>query len=159
MLADHRQVDILLIYGLEEAIFAYEDVKKLVGWSQDQIRNYSWEGVPPILVNINQQRERFRDNLPIKFVFLVRYFTINYLIHRAPDFFDWRSGLFIFKRNQDFIKRETEYIIQSSNYSEYCQWDKSQRTAKICEIQELYRSREPTNRPKGTAIQPTRANL
>ena len=84
ILADHRQVDILLIYGLEEAIFAYEDVKKLAGWSQDQIRNYSWEGVAPVLVNINQQRERFRDNLPIKFVFLVRHFTINYLI--APDF-------------------------------------------------------------------------
>jgi hypothetical protein len=38
--------------------------------------------VPPVLVNINQQRERFRDNLPIRLVFLVRYFTIKYLIHR-----------------------------------------------------------------------------
>jgi superkiller protein 3 len=30
-------------------------------------------------------------------VFLVRSFGLNYFIHRAPDFFDWRSGVFDFE--------------------------------------------------------------
>ncbi|MGA1285626.1 MAG: prenyltransferase, partial [Prochlorothrix sp.] len=96
-LAERPETQVLFVQGLEFSLFAYEETKELAGWSPAKLRNYSWEGVPPILGNLNLQRDRFRDTFPETcLVFLVREFTLKYLIRRAPDFFDWRSGLFQF---------------------------------------------------------------
>ncbi|HLP90890.1 MAG TPA: hypothetical protein VK184_20190 [Nostocaceae cyanobacterium] len=86
-----KKFDILLIKGLEHSIHEYEQS------NFNEITETKFnllESVPPILNHLNQQRERFRDNIPSIFVFLVPPFVIDYLIYRAPDFFDWRSSLF-----------------------------------------------------------------
>ena len=66
----------------------------------------SRRGVPRVLINLNQQRERFRDNFDICFVFLLPRFGVDYLINRAPDFFDWRSGVFLFPMNKENFDEE-----------------------------------------------------
>ncbi|MEC4816697.1 MAG: hypothetical protein SAK29_26035 [Scytonema sp. PMC 1069.18] len=57
---------------------------------------YKEDSVPRVLGHLNLHRERFRDNFNICFIFLVRLFGLKYFIHRAPDFYDWRSGVFEF---------------------------------------------------------------
>ncbi|MBE9041597.1 hypothetical protein IQ235_12480, partial [Oscillatoriales cyanobacterium LEGE 11467] len=89
-----EDIEILFVSGLEASLYAYEEEKRKEGWQSDRIYSYSWEGVPPVLRNLNQQRDRFRDNFDTCLVFLLPRFAVNYLIHRAPDFFDWRSGVF-----------------------------------------------------------------
>jgi hypothetical protein len=87
----NKQIDILLIKGLEYSLYKYE--KRSFGEiTEGQFSNLT--SVPHILNHLNQQPERFTDDFPISFVFLLRSFSINYFIHRAPDFFDWRSGVF-----------------------------------------------------------------
>lgn len=86
---------ILLVSGIEHSLDEYEEQKRAKGWSEQEIESCDWRGVPPILNHLNQQRERFRDNFKLSFVFLVSERTVKYFIHRAPDFFDWRSGFYI----------------------------------------------------------------
>ena len=113
---DHKnQINILFITGLESALYKYEEAKTLAGWSSKETHHYSWEGVPPILININQQRERFRDSFNICFIFLLPQFAIKYFIHRAPDFFDWRSGLFDFPLDSTTLEQEATRIIQEGD--------------------------------------------
>ncbi|MBK1988700.1 hypothetical protein A0J48_014325 [Sphaerospermopsis aphanizomenoides BCCUSP55] len=85
-----QQVDILLIKGLEHSFHQYEMINfgKI---TKDKFTDLT--KVPPILNHLNQQRERFRDNIPISIVFLMNQFSIDYFIRRAPDFSDWRSTL------------------------------------------------------------------
>jgi hypothetical protein len=87
-LPNREQIDVVCIQGLHHSIYEYEDAKRLSGWTSKDIHSYSWKGVPPVLSNINQQRERFRDNFPFCLVFFVPYFILQYFPHRAPDFFD-----------------------------------------------------------------------
>lgn len=106
-------VDVLFIQGLEHSLYDYEDTKRHLGWSSKDIYSYSWKGVPPAMVNLNQQRENFRDSFNTCFVFLVPLFVIKYLIHRAPDFFDWRSGIFRFLMNdQQLQQTNSEFFLQ-----------------------------------------------
>ncbi|TAE99500.1 MAG: tetratricopeptide repeat protein [Oscillatoriales cyanobacterium] len=98
------EINILFVTGLEYSFDEYEREKRAIGWESKDIYSYSWRGVPPVLMNINQQRERFLDNFKICFVFLLPKFGIEYFIHRAPDFFDWRSSLF--KLSPEARKRE-----------------------------------------------------
>ena len=93
-LPNREEINILFVRGLEKSFYEYEERKRQEGWDSKEIYSYSQKGVPPVLVNINQQRERFRDNFRFVLVFLLPLFGIDYFIHRAPDFFDWRSGLF-----------------------------------------------------------------
>src|SRR6476646_1902387 len=95
--------DVLVVEGLEASLYAYEDTKRFSGWSSEEIYNYSWKGVPKILNHLNQQRDRFRDDFPARFVFLMPPFVVDYFIQRAADFLDWRSGLFQFPRAPDDI--------------------------------------------------------
>ena len=100
--------DIVFVQGLEHSLLDYEETKRQSGWSKAESQNYSWKGVPPILRNLNQQRDRFRNELPVCFVFLVPLFVMKYLRRRAPDFFDWRSGVFEFQDAQDFITQKIQ---------------------------------------------------
>jgi tetratricopeptide (TPR) repeat protein len=89
------QINVLFIKGIEHSIFAYEDreMNDINLRSQSSLYGGTWKGVPRVLGNLNLSRERFRDNFKFCFVFLLREFTFRYFIRRAPDFFDWRSGV------------------------------------------------------------------
>ncbi|MEM8642894.1 MAG: tetratricopeptide repeat protein [Cyanobacteria bacterium P01_G01_bin.54] len=89
-----EQFEIVFVTGLEQSLSKYEDIKRSAGWSSLEIYNYSWKDVPPLMSHLNQQRENFEQNLPIALVFLIESYVVDYFIQRAPDFFDWRSGLF-----------------------------------------------------------------
>ncbi|WP_293360435.1 tetratricopeptide repeat protein, partial [Microcoleus sp. CAWBG24] len=100
-------INILFVTGLEYSFYEYEQEKRELGWNSEEIYSYSWRGVPPVLINLNQQRERFRDNFDICFVFILPRFAVNYLIERAPDFFDWRSSLIKFSMDKDLLQLES----------------------------------------------------
>ena len=135
---EHKeQINILFITGLESSLSKYEEAKTLVGWSSRETHHYSWKDVPPLLININQQRERFRDSFKICFVFLLPKFAIKYFIHRAPDFFDWRSGSFDFPLDSETLTQESTRIIQEGTYEKYTSLTHEETNQKIIEIQEL----------------------
>ncbi|MEM6839908.1 MAG: tetratricopeptide repeat protein [Cyanobacteria bacterium P01_C01_bin.120] len=106
-LAEHP-ADVVFVEGLRHSLLEYEDIKRASGWSEAETLNYSWQDVPPILRNLNQQRDEFRNRFPTCFVFLVSPFLVKYLRRRAPDFFDWRSGVFEFKDPREDIARSLE---------------------------------------------------
>ncbi|MBD2143968.1 hypothetical protein [Sphaerospermopsis sp. FACHB-1194] len=85
----NKQFDILFIKGLEYSLYKYE--KEKFG-EVTETHAHDLSSVPPILDHLNKLRESFRDNIPITFVFLGRPFLIDYFIHRAQDFFDWKSS-------------------------------------------------------------------
>ena len=68
-----KQIDILLIKGLEYSLYKYEQ-RTFGEITEGQFSNLT--SVPYILNHLNQQRERFRDDLPLCFVFLLEY--LNY---------------------------------------------------------------------------------
>jgi tetratricopeptide (TPR) repeat protein len=101
------EINILFVTGLEYSLYEYEQEKRELGWKSEEIYSYSWRGVPPVLINLNQQRERFRDNFNICFVFILPRFAVNYFIERAPDFFDWRSSLFKLSMDGEMLASES----------------------------------------------------
>ncbi|UXE61890.1 MAG: CHAT domain-containing protein [Woronichinia naegeliana WA131] len=86
-----KPIDILLITGLEKPLEPY--IKAII---KEKERSYQVANFPPLLSHLNWQRERFRDDFNLCLVFLVREYILKYLVRRAPDFFDWRSGVFKF---------------------------------------------------------------
>ncbi|MDJ0676210.1 MAG: tetratricopeptide repeat protein [Calothrix sp. MO_167.B42] len=136
-LENRDKIDILFITGLESSFYAYEESKRLVNWLSKDVYSYSWKSVPPVLMNLNQQRERFKDNFNICFVFLLPLFGIKYFIQRAPDFFDWRSGSFEFPTDLETLEQESSRILQKRSYEEYLSWTPEARTKEIVKIQEL----------------------
>ncbi|NMF62615.1 hypothetical protein DP115_07405, partial [Brasilonema octagenarum UFV-OR1] len=108
-----KPTDILLIKGLEYSLYKYEQ-RSFGEITEGQFSNIT--RVPPILNHLNQQRERFRDDFPFCFVFLLRSFSINYLIHRAPDFFDWRSGVFKLPTTPEVVEEESNRLVLEGDY-------------------------------------------
>ena len=123
--------DVLVLDGLEASLYAYEDVKRLSGWSSGEIYNYSWKGVPKILNHLNQQREHLRNDFPARFVFLVPSFVVDYFIQRAADFLDWRSGLFRFPRDSKEIASEADRFLADGDYNQYLKLMPQERLEKI----------------------------
>ncbi|PSM45604.1 hypothetical protein C7Y66_29490 [Chroococcidiopsis sp. CCALA 051] len=134
-LPNREQINILFIQGLEYSFYAYENLN----FSENSDRyNYNWKGVPQILNHLNQQRERFRDDFNnICFVFLLRSFSIKYFIRRAPDFFDWRSGIFEFSTVRRTVEQELSRILSEGDYQKYLDLTPEERIQKIITIQEL----------------------
>ncbi|MBE9141068.1 tetratricopeptide repeat protein [Nodosilinea sp. LEGE 07088] len=132
-----QQTDVLFIQGLELSLLDYEESKKRLGWSSEKIFSYSWHGVPPVLINLNQQRERFRDSFATRIVFLLPVFAVKYLVHRAPDFFDWRSGVAQIADDTATLSRESRRLWLEGGYSQYLSWTQEQRNRRILEIQSL----------------------
>ncbi|MBW4582177.1 MAG: tetratricopeptide repeat protein [Tildeniella nuda ZEHNDER 1965/U140] len=123
--------DILFVTNLEASVLAYEDTKRLSGWGDPEIiYTVSWKGVPPILSHLNQQRERFRDHFGCSFVFLVPPFVIKYFIQRAPDFFDWRSGLFTVPPDENDRQQESAKLL-SDKWNDYTALSPEARTEKL----------------------------
>jgi tetratricopeptide (TPR) repeat protein len=135
-LRQHESFDILLIQGLEHSLYAYEDTKRLAGWSNKELYAYSWKGVPQILSHLNRQRERFRDNFDFCIAFLIPRFVVDYFIQRAPDFFDWRSGLFKLDDRPETSKQRTQQLVDRE-YDKYQNLSSQERLEKILEIKDL----------------------
>ena len=131
----HGDTEVLFVQGLEYSLLSYEATKREEGWSSEEIYSYSWKAVPRLLGNLNLQREKFRDNFPIRFVFLLPSFAMKYLIRRAPDFFDWRSGLFEFPSDSKLLDQESLQLLRKGGYNEYLNWTQPERDRKIAEIQ------------------------
>ena len=99
-------IDILFVSGLEHSLYEYEqytfdNIDQETYVTSRERYSQSRRGVPRFLGYLNLQRDRFREYFDISFVFLLPSFGINYFIKRAPDFFDWRSGLFKFIPRKD----------------------------------------------------------
>ncbi|MBW4448065.1 MAG: tetratricopeptide repeat protein [Spirirestis rafaelensis WJT71-NPBG6] len=136
-LDNKKEINILFITGLEHSFYKYEECKRFAGWDSIDRYSYSWKAVPPVLINLNQQRERFKDNFNICFVFLLPIFAIKYFIQRAPDFFDWRSGLFEFPIDSETLEQESSRIMQDGDYEKYLKLTPQERTKEIIKFQEL----------------------
>ncbi|MEH2163030.1 MAG: tetratricopeptide repeat protein [Nostoc sp.] len=129
-----KQVDILLIKGLEYSLYKYE--KRSFGEiTEGQFSNLT--SVPHILNHLNQQRERFRDDFKISFIFLLRSFSINYFIHRAPDFFDWRSGVFELPTTPEVVEQESNRLLLEGDYEEYLKLTPEEKIETVIELQDL----------------------
>ena len=129
----HDDTEVLFVQGLEYSLLSYEATKREEGWSSEEIYSYSWKAVPRLLGNLNLQRERFRDNFSIRFVFLLPSFAMKYLIRRAPDFFDWRSGLFEFPSDSDILEQESLRLL--GTYDECLTLTQAERDRRVTEIQ------------------------
>ncbi|WYL97507.1 MAG: tetratricopeptide repeat protein [Gloeotrichia echinulata IR180] len=145
----NKQVDILLIKGLEYSLYKYE--KRTYGAITEN-RFSNLESVPHILNHLNQHRERFRDDLPFCFVFLLRSFSLNYLIHRAADFFDWRSGVFELPTTPELVEKESTRLLDEADYDEYLKLSQEQKIEKILEIQDLLAEQHQTESHKARLL-------
>ncbi|WP_353931518.1 tetratricopeptide repeat protein [Okeanomitos corallinicola TIOX110] len=144
-----KKIDILLIKGLEYSLYKYE--KRNFGEiTEGQFINLT--KVPPILNHLNQQRERFRDDFPFCFVFLLRSFSLNYLIHRAPDFFDWRSGVYELPTTPELVEEESRRLVLEGDYEKYLQLTPEEKIEKVLEIQELLTDKHQTDSNKANLI-------
>jgi tetratricopeptide (TPR) repeat protein len=111
--ADRSSLNILFIRGLEKSLEA--DIKPGYKGLGDY---YNLNTVPSILSHLNQQRENFRDHFGnISFVFVLPEFAIRYFIRRAPDFYDWNSGVF---KISDYLN-DSERILAYFNQPWYKQ--------------------------------------
>jgi tetratricopeptide (TPR) repeat protein len=132
-----EKIDILFIQGLDKSLIPYLQSEPSFQVTLSGEKNihggqgnyYRLDTVPPILAHLNLQRERFRDNFEFCLVFVLPKFALKYLIRRAPDFFDWRSGVFEFSEDQDKIN--------FGRYEEYLTLKSEERYVKILEIKDL----------------------
>ena len=121
-------VNVLCISGLEKSFDPY--VKSGYGGVGDY---YHKDMVPRVLGHLNLQRERFRDDFPLCFIFFLSTFGIKFIARRSPDFFDWRSGIFEFVPDATAVKKLTQEIY--GDYTEYLTWTHEQRIDRIRQIQ------------------------
>ncbi|MEG4391910.1 tetratricopeptide repeat protein [Microcoleus sp. BROC3] len=148
-LPNRDRINVLFVQGLEYSLYEYEQKKKDIGWESKDIYSYSWRGVPPVLINLNQQRERFRDNFKICFVFLLPKFAIDYFIQRAPDFFDWRSSLFKLSMEKTSLQLESILAcLERWNLEEYLALTSEERKRELVRIQALIDEDEQTPEQK-----------
>jgi tetratricopeptide (TPR) repeat protein len=138
--SDRDELNILFIQGIEKSLEAY--IKPGYGGQGDY---YKLDTVPPILNHLNQQRENFRDHFSnICFVFIVPLFALKYFIHRAPDFFDWRSGVFSFPMDSKLVEEESLRVLSSRNFREDQKLDPQQRQQQLLEIEQLIEEENQT---------------
>ena len=143
-LPNKDQIEILFIQGLEHSLYDYEQERL---WHEPEQRySYDESGVPKLLAHLNLSRERFRDHFQMCFVFLVPLFALKYLMRRAPDFFDWRSGVLEFTMDAEQVEEESRRLWLEGEYEEYLTWTPQQRNTRIMEIQALLE--EPQQTPK-----------
>ena len=130
---DRNDLNILFIQGLEKSLEPY--IKPGYGGDGDY---YNLDTVPPILSHLNQRREIFRDRLSnICFVFLFPLFGIKYFIRRAPDFFDWGSGVFKFPRETEELDMELRNILREGSYKECCKLTPNKHIQKLIKVESL----------------------
>jgi tetratricopeptide (TPR) repeat protein len=138
MLQAKPNLNVLFINGLEKSFEAY--IKPGYGGQGDY---YKMDSVPRVLGHLNLQRERFRNDFPVSLVFFLSPFGLKYMARRAPDFFDWRSGIYEFVADASVVRSLSRQI--SGDYNEYLQWTHEQRLDRIQQIQALLEEDHQTN--------------
>ncbi|MEG5043727.1 tetratricopeptide repeat protein [Microcoleus sp. B4-C1] len=152
-LPNRDRLNVLFVQGLEYSLYEYEQEKKALGWESKDIYSYSWRGVPPVLINLNQQRERFRDNFKICFVFLLPKFAIDYFIQRAPDFFDWRSSLFKLSMDGESLQAESiKACSERWKEEDYVSLTPEERKRELVKIQTLIDEEGQTSEQKAELV-------
>lgn len=129
-LQSREQINTLFVTGIEKSLIKY--IKPGIRGQGDY---YNEDSVPRILGNLNLQRERFRDNFNLCIVFILPLFALKYFIRRAPDFFDWHSGVFELPPEPEFIEQESSRLLREGSYQEYLNLPQDQQLQKIWEIQ------------------------
>ncbi|PZO34016.1 MAG: hypothetical protein DCF17_21015, partial [Shackletoniella antarctica] len=130
-LPEIAKTNVLFVTGLEKSLVPY--IKPGYGSEGDY---YAKDTVPKLLGKLNLQREKFRDTFNTCFVFLVPLYAMKYLIRRAADFFDWRSGVWEFVGSPDEVRQKTEQVLQG-DYGEYLSWTPQQRRERLLETEDL----------------------
>ncbi len=134
---DYQQLNILFVCGLETALLRYEEAES-EGYqlpSESPVYGGTWAGIPRILGYLNLSRERFYQQFSFTIVFLLPEFALRYFIKRAPDFFDWRSGLYEFPTDKDTLEQEAYRIVYlDSDLEKYKQFTPQEREEKLAEI-------------------------
>ena len=149
-LPNKDQIEILFIQGLEHSLYDYEQERL---WHEPEQRySYDESGVPKLLAHLNLSRERFRDHFQMCFVFLVPLFALKYLMRRAPDFFDWRSGVLEFVMDRERLEQESQRLGGNCDYDQYLTWTPQQRSARILEIQALLEETQQTPERKANLL-------
>ncbi len=131
---DREKVDIFWIEGLDQSLLGYEDMQRSAGWDELDLMTYSWKDVPPILSHLNLGRERFEAQFDCALVFVVPLFVVKYLLRRAGDFFDWKSGFFEFPDDRQAL---ADRVIEDSDYEKYLKLNAAERLEKILRIKDL----------------------
>ncbi|WP_017326535.1 tetratricopeptide repeat protein [Synechococcus sp. PCC 7336] len=126
------EIDVLVIAGLEKSFEPY--IHPGYGGQGDY---YKEDSVPRVLGALNLHRETFRNRFEICFVFLLPLFGLKYFMFRAPDFFDWRSGLFEIPMEQEEIAQNFLRLLLEGVDSNYQALSLDKRSAKIAKIQNL----------------------
>ncbi|MEM9542997.1 MAG: hypothetical protein AAGA60_26335, partial [Cyanobacteria bacterium P01_E01_bin.42] len=138
---DYENIDILFITGIEKGLIDY--IQPGMGGEGDY---YKMDTVPQILGHFNLYRETLRNDFEIKFVFVLPLFAHKYFIRRAPDFFDWHSGIFEFNTDIEQLERVSSQVIAEGHYQKYLSLSDEERKQKIFElkdlIEEVYQTQE-----------------
>jgi tetratricopeptide (TPR) repeat protein len=124
--------DVLFITGLEKSLTSY--IKPGYGSEGDY---YAKDTIPKLLGRLNLQREQFREDFAVCFVFLVPSYAMKYFIRRAADFFDWRSGIWEFVPSAKERQQASERILQEAEDARYLSWTPQQRQRRLYEIEDL----------------------
>jgi tetratricopeptide (TPR) repeat protein len=137
-LPDYQNLNVLFISGLELSLLRYEERESegLFLSSQSAVYGGTWAGVPRILGHLNLSRERFREHFSFSIVFCLPEFALRYFIRRAPDFFDWRSGVYEFSTEQELINSEAYRLVSGKDVDleTYRTWTPQERLQRLTEI-------------------------
>ncbi|MBF2046403.1 MAG: tetratricopeptide repeat protein [Elainella sp. C42_A2020_010] len=132
-LPDRDKINILFIQGIERSLTDY--IRPGYGGQGDY---YTLDTVPPILSHLNQQRDSLRDRFPhLCFVFVLPRFALKFFIHRAPDFFDWRAGIYDFPSDGEILMQSSEQVLAAGDYNQYLSLSHAERLDQIHAIQAL----------------------
>ncbi|MBD1876925.1 tetratricopeptide repeat protein [Nodosilinea sp. FACHB-131] len=126
------KTNVLFITGLEKSLVPY--IKPGYGSEGDY---YAKDTVPKILGKLNLQREKFRETLKLCFVFLVPPYAMKYLIRRAADFFDWRSGIWEFVGPLEELQQEAYRLLKDNDFERYLNLTPQQRCERFLAIEDL----------------------
>ena len=131
-LPEINKTNVLFVTGLEKSLVPY--IKPGYGSEGDY---YAKDTVPKLLGKLNLQREKFRETFGLCFVFLVPLYAMKYLIRRAADFYDWRSGVWEFAWPQEEVQQESLKFLQDNDFEKYQNLTQFQCRERFLAIEDL----------------------
>ena len=127
--------EVLFVTGLDKSLVEYMEPRENRAYTARDF--YAEDKIPKLLGQLNLQREKLKETFSLCFIFLVPRYTMTYLVRKAPDFFDWRAGMWEFVSPQEEVQQKSQQILQEGNYEQYLSWSSGQRRARIFEIDDL----------------------